>query len=86
MLVLVIGFGLRGGRGQIFASVALVMALAGAVMAWYSYTRYRKLRDARWQDELAQSESDMSQILSQSEANTGAETNKKSEEQPLAQP
>jgi|GEM_PF-4871136 len=66
LLVLAIGFGLRGW--QVFAAVALLMAVVGVMMAGYSYRRYRALRDARWQSELRKSEEALSQVLGQIDA------------------
>ena len=69
LLVLAIGFGMRGW--QVFAAISLLMAIVGAVMAFYSYRRYRTRRDARWEHELRKSEAELGQILGQSDADKG---------------
>ena len=83
LLVLAIGFGLRGW--QLFAALSLLMAIAGAVMAFYSYRRYIRIRDARWQHELAEGEARLGEALNKVGTGTSVDVDKP-EEKPLARP
>ena len=54
-------FGLRGDQGP--AALFLLFAVIGATVNLGAYRRYVRLRDARWQKELAGTENELNQVL-----------------------
>ena len=77
---------------QVPASVTLTLALISLAVTWISYRRYQSIRDVRWRQEMANTEAELSQLLTDGEgAQVGAKQQSKagqnldqSEEAPLA--
>src|SRR5262245_50356096 len=60
-------FGLRGDQGP--AALFLLFAMIGAIVNLGAYRRYVRLRDARWQKELAGTENELNQVLNHTRMN-----------------
>ncbi len=59
IIALVLAF--RGD--QVPASITLTLALISLAVTWLSYRRYQSLRDVRWRQEIASTESELAQLL-----------------------
>ena len=89
VMALVLAF--RGD--QVPASIVLTLALLSLAVTWLSYRRYQSVRYVRWQQELADTEAEMAQLLASEEREQGGTTLMKEsqspdqpEETPLARP
>ena len=71
---------------QTLASVVLTLALLSLAFTWLSYRRYQSERDVRWQQELADTEAEMSQLLGSEEHKQGSQRPDQPEETPVARP
>ena len=60
--ILAMYFGLRGD--QLFAIILFVVALTDSIATFYFYRQYTRLRGARWNSEIRDSEQRMSDLLS----------------------
>ena len=79
---------------QVLASIVLTLALISLAATWLTYRRYQSLRDVRWNQEMAGTEAELAQLLSDREDNQVGTKPKISanqnpdqpEEDPLARP
>jgi hypothetical protein len=76
-LVLAIVLGLRGQQDA--AVLFLVLSLADAVAAYFLYRQYTRLRSTRWNNELKQSQDEISKLLTKDDPPD-------EQEPPVAQP
>ena len=82
LIALILAF--RGD--QVLASVVLAIALISLAVTWLSYRRYQSFRGERWQQELAGTEDELTQLLSVEERTKGKQGPDQPEETPLARP